>query len=56
MSELFKMGAQHLALWTRVDNLPAQRIYKELGFVEAFDSGDGFVFFEYHPNGSVDTV
>lgn len=50
MNELFKMGAEYLALWTRVDNLPAQRIYKELGFVEVFDSGDGFVFFEYHLN------
>lgn len=51
MKELINMGAEHFALWTRVDNLPAQRIYKGLGFVEMFDSGDGFVFFEYHPRG-----
>jgi ribosomal protein S18 acetylase RimI-like enzyme len=50
MNELFKMGADHLALWTRVDNFPAQKIYKGLGFVEVFDSGDGFVFFECHPH------
>jgi len=48
MNELFKMGAIHLALWTRVSNLPAQRIYKELGFKEVFDE-NGYVFFEYHP-------
>jgi ribosomal protein S18 acetylase RimI-like enzyme len=49
MNELFKMGATHLALWTRVSNLPAQRIYKELGFKEIFDE-NGYVFFEYWPN------
>jgi ribosomal protein S18 acetylase RimI-like enzyme len=49
MNELFKMGATHLALWTRVSNLPAQRIYKELGFKEVFDE-NGYVFFEYWPN------
>lgn len=50
MDELLKMGVEHLALWTRVDNYPAQKIYKSLGFVEMFDSGDGFVWFECHPN------
>jgi ribosomal protein S18 acetylase RimI-like enzyme len=49
MKELFAKGANHLALWTRVSNLPAQRIYKELGFKEAFDE-NGYVFFEYWPN------
>ena len=49
MDELRTMGAKHFALWTRTDNFPAQKIYKELGFVEVFDSGDGFVWFEYHP-------
>lgn len=48
MQELFKMGADHIALWTRVSNLPAQRIYKELGFKEVFDD-NGYVFFEYWP-------
>lgn len=47
MKELFAMGADHLALWTRVSNLPAQRIYKELGFKEVFDE-NGYVYFEYH--------
>jgi ribosomal protein S18 acetylase RimI-like enzyme len=49
MNELLKMGVEHLALWTRVDNYPAQKIYKSLGFVEMFNSGDGFVWFECHP-------
>lgn len=48
MKELFAIGAKHIALWTRVSNLPAQRIYKELGFKEMFDE-NGYVFFEYWP-------
>ena len=49
MKDLFKMGATHIALWTRLSNLPAQKIYKELGFIEAFDD-NGYIFFEYWPN------
>lgn len=48
MEELFTLGSDHLALWTRVDNTPAQRIYKGLGFVEMYDDGK-FVYFEYWP-------
>ena len=48
MQQMFEMGATHIALWTRVNNLPAQRIYKELGFKEVFDE-NGYVFFEYWP-------
>ncbi|HSC24697.1 MAG TPA: GNAT family N-acetyltransferase [Candidatus Babeliales bacterium] len=46
MQELFKMGVHHIALWTRVSNLPAQRIYKELGFKEKFNE-NGYLYFEY---------
>jgi ribosomal protein S18 acetylase RimI-like enzyme len=49
MQELFKMGADHIALWTRVSNLPAQRIYREIGFVEKFEE-NGYLFFEYWPS------
>jgi ribosomal protein S18 acetylase RimI-like enzyme len=49
MQELFKLGANHIALWTRVSNLPAQRIYRELGFVEKFEE-NGYLFFEYWPS------
>jgi ribosomal protein S18 acetylase RimI-like enzyme len=48
MQELFNMGADHVALWTRVSNLPAQKIYRELGFVEKFEE-NGYLFFEYYP-------
>lgn len=49
MEQMFIMDATHIALWTRVSNLPAQRIYKELGFKEMFDE-NGYVFFEYWPS------
>lgn len=49
IQQMFAMGATHIALWTRVSNLPAQRIYKELGFKEKFDD-NGYVFFEYWPS------
>jgi ribosomal protein S18 acetylase RimI-like enzyme len=55
MEELFKMGAQHIALWTRTSNLPAQRIYKELGFVEVYDDGGGYVYFEYWPSQNINS-
>lgn len=47
MNEMInKYGAQKIVLWTRVSNLPAQRIYKELGFTEVLDSY-GYLLFEY---------
>ncbi len=48
MKELFAIGATHIALWTRVANLPAQKIYRELDFKEMFDE-NGYLFFEYWP-------
>ncbi len=48
MQQMFNLGATHIALWTRVSNLPAQKVYKELGFKEKFDD-NGYVFFEYWP-------
>lgn len=48
MEELFKLGADHIALWTRVSNLPAQRIYRGLGFEEKFED-NGYLFFEFWP-------
>ena len=49
MKELFAMGADHIALWTRVANLPAQKIYRELGFTEVFEE-NGYLYFEYWPS------
>lgn len=51
MEELFKMGADHIALWTRVANLPAQKIYRELGFREIFEE-HGYLYFEFWPTAS----
>jgi len=48
MQELFNMGADHIALWTRVANLPAQKIYRELGFQEVLEE-NGYLFFEFWP-------
>ena len=48
MQQLFNMGVDHIALWTRTDNLPAQKIYTALGFKEAFEE-NGYIFFEYWP-------
>jgi ribosomal protein S18 acetylase RimI-like enzyme len=48
MQELFKMGADHIALWTRVANLPAQRIYRGIGFEEKLET-NGYLYFEYWP-------
>lgn len=46
---LITMGAQKITLWTRLENLPAQKIYKELGFAEVYYTQGGYVFFEYIP-------
>ena len=48
MEELYKLGADHIALWTRVSNLPAQRIYRGIGFKEIFEE-NGYLYFEYRP-------
>jgi ribosomal protein S18 acetylase RimI-like enzyme len=48
IEELFKMGADHIALWTRVSNLPAQRIYRGMGFREMFEE-NGYLYFEFYP-------
>lgn len=48
MEELFKLGADHVVLWTRVSNLPAQRIYREIGFREMFEE-NGYLYFEFWP-------
>lgn len=48
MQELFNMGAGRIALWTRVSNLPAQKIYRELGFIEKLTE-NGYLYFEFWP-------
>lgn len=52
MKDLFLMGARSVALWVLVDNAPARKIYKELGFVEKFfDAKRENVYLEYHFTG-----
>ena len=46
IDDLIKLGAHKIVLWTRVSNIPAQNIYKNLGFVEVLDTGDGYLYFE----------
>jgi ribosomal protein S18 acetylase RimI-like enzyme len=48
MQELFNLGADHIALWTRIANLPAQKIYREIGFKEMSEE-NGYLFFEFWP-------
>jgi len=49
IQELLRMGATYIVLWTRVSNIPAQRIYKEIGFQEKREE-NGYLYFEYWPN------
>jgi ribosomal protein S18 acetylase RimI-like enzyme len=49
VGELCKAGATEVHLLTRVDNIPAQKIYKKLGFKERLNDGEGFVYFIYIP-------
>ena len=36
INDLFLMGARSVCLWVLTDNIPARRVYKELGFVEKY--------------------
>lgn len=47
MQDMINRGAKRIWLLTRLENLPAQRIYKALGFVEFMYSPAGYVYFEY---------
>jgi ribosomal protein S18 acetylase RimI-like enzyme len=47
VNDLVKMGAKTVTLVTRVSNLAAQKIYKDLGFVEIYHDPQGYLYFEY---------
>jgi|SRR5579862_538028 ribosomal protein S18 acetylase RimI-like enzyme len=49
MKELLSMGAHTITIWTDVDNAPAQRIYKDLGFQGTYNSKNGHMQFIYWP-------
>lgn len=47
LKDLIKHGAKQIYLVTRVDNIPAQRIYTTVGFREVMRDGEGLVYFSY---------
>lgn len=47
VDEMIKMGAQKIFLWTRVSNIPGQKIYKKLGFKHVLQTPDGYLKLEY---------
>lgn len=49
VEDMIDRGAQKIGLWTRLENVAAQKIYTSLGFTESFYTPGGYVFFEYIP-------
>ena len=49
IDDMVAQGAKRIWLCTRLENLPAQRIYTALGFKEFDYSPAGYVYFEYLP-------
>ncbi len=49
LNDLIRIGAKRIMLVTRTSNLPAQRVYNELGFIETSRDDEGYVYFEYIP-------
>lgn len=49
MNSLISKRAECIGIWVSHDNLPAKRIYKELGFTEKLLRDDGNLYLEYYP-------
>jgi ribosomal protein S18 acetylase RimI-like enzyme len=47
IEDLLQMGACRIGLWVLIDNVPAIRIYKELGFIEKILDEGGNTYLEY---------
>lgn len=48
IDQLKQIGAHQIRLLTRISNLPAQALYKRVGFHELYrEEPEGFVYFEY---------
>lgn len=47
VDQMIAAGAKTIFLWTRVSNIPGQKIYKKLGFKEMYATEDGICYFEY---------
>lgn len=48
IKNLLSMGVTHIGLWVLIDNVPARKIYKELGFIEKFEDGENSYFEHCH--------
>jgi len=46
LEQMKTMGAEYVQLCTRTDNMPAQGLYRRVGFHE-ISKDDGFVYFQY---------
>ena len=49
LNDLIRVGAKRIRLVTRTCNIPAQKLYKRVGFKETSRDDEGFVYFEYVP-------
>jgi len=49
IKKLVELGAKKIQLVTRLTNIPAQTLYKRIGFYEISREPEGFVYFEYDP-------
>lgn len=46
LGQMKNMGAHYVQLCTRIDNMPAQGLYRRIGFHD-ISKADGFVYFQY---------
>lgn len=49
LQQLTHLGAKKIRLVTRITNIPAQTLYKRVGFYEFSREPEGFIYFEYDP-------
>ncbi|HSC25512.1 MAG TPA: GNAT family N-acetyltransferase [Candidatus Babeliales bacterium] len=50
LKELKYMGAKSVGLWVLINNIPARKIYRELGFIEKVYDERESVYLEYNAN------
>ena len=46
IDKMIKLGAKQVQLLTRIDNIPAQKVYRRVGFTETTRDGE-FVYYTY---------
>lgn len=47
VDQMIAAGAKVIFLWTRLSNIPGQKIYKKIGFKEMYTTNGEYVYFEY---------